>query len=79
MVYFRAWYRKNNEVGALDANYPDWVVHAIDEDEARAKVLQSIGRPEPEKGFDVLLKPIQDEDEGTMAFASARQTDQALM
>ncbi len=78
MVYFKAWYRKNNESGALDANFPDWVVHALDEEEARAKALESMGRREPEKGFNVLLLPIEDEDEGTMAFASARQNGQAL-
>ncbi|HEY3411523.1 MAG TPA: hypothetical protein VGM51_00555 [Armatimonadota bacterium] len=78
MIYFSAWYRKETEGASLDANYPDWVVYAIDEPEAREKVLECVGRTEPERGFSVFLQPIEDEDAGTIAFATARQSGQAL-
>lgn len=78
MIYFKAWYRKDSEGASLDANFPDWVVYAMDSQEARGKVLDCIKRAEPERGFRVFLTPIDDEDAGTVAFASARQSGQAL-
>jgi hypothetical protein len=78
MIYFKAWYRKDSEGPSLDANYPDWVVYAIDEPEARGKVLSCVGQLEPERGFRVFLDPIESEDAGTIAFAIARQSGQAL-
>lgn len=79
MVYFNAWYRKDTEGASLDANYPDWVVYAMDEAEANAKVMDCIARSEPERGYRVFLLPIDGEDAGTIALATARQSGQALM
>ena len=78
MTYFSAWYRKETEGASLDAKYPDWVVYALDESEALGKVLNCVGRTEPQKGFRVFLNPIENEDAGTIAFATARQSGQAL-
>lgn len=79
MIYFNAWYRKETEGASLDAKYPDWVVYALDESEALGKVLTCVGRTEPQKGFRVFLDPIENEDAGTVAFATARQSGQALI
>lgn len=79
MIYFSAWYRKDTEGAALDAKYPDWVVYAMDEPEAHEKVLACIGMTTPERGYKVYLHPFQDEDAGTIAFATARQSGQALI
>jgi hypothetical protein len=79
VIYYRAWYRNENDTGLLNPEYPDWIVYAMDEEQARTKVLESMGRHQPEKGLTVFLSAIPDEDEGTVAFASARQNGQALM
>jgi len=79
VIYFKAWYRKAGESRSLDLEYPEWVVYAMDEDQARTMVMESIGRTEPERGYQVHLTPFGDEDEGTVAFARARQDGQALM
>lgn len=78
VVYYNAWYRKDSEGASLDANFPDWVVYAMDSEDAQSKVLECIRRTEPERGFRVFLTPINDEDAGTVAFAMARQSGQAL-
>jgi hypothetical protein len=78
LIYFKAWYRRTAEGASLDANFPDWVVYALDAPDARRKVLECIKRPEPERGFHVFLTEIDDEDAGTVAFATARQSGQAL-
>jgi hypothetical protein len=78
MVYFKAWYRKDSEEASLDDNYPDWVIYALDEAEAHGKVMTCIGRPEPERGLRVYLHPVVDEDDGTIAYATAKQSGQAL-
>ncbi|HEY3268345.1 MAG TPA: hypothetical protein VGM37_15610 [Armatimonadota bacterium] len=78
MQYFRAWYRSEGEAGALNPSYPDWVVHAMDEDDAISKVLGALHRATPERHYRVFLLAIADEDEATIAYATARQNGQAL-
>lgn len=78
MQYFRAWYVPKREAPSVDERYPEWVVFATDEDEARAKVLATFARTEPEHGFVVALLPFEDEESGVIAFAAASQEDQAI-
>jgi len=78
MRYYRAWYRSGREGVPADERFPDWVVAADDEADARAKVLAGIGRAAPERGFEIYLRPIENEEAGIIAFASARQSGQAI-
>ena len=78
MVYYKAWYRPKREGPPADSRYPDWVVYAVDEDDALHRVLAAIDRASPERGYDIYLKSFDNEDEGTVAFASARQNGQAI-
>lgn len=77
--YYRAWYRLERDGGTVKADFPDWIVCALDEGDAVVKVLYSMNRAEPERHFRVFLDPIDDEDEATVLFAEARQNGQALL
>jgi hypothetical protein len=77
--YYKAWYRAENDADLLDPGYPEWVALAESEEEAERKILSSMGRQKQERHYKVHLMPILDEDEGTVAFASARQLGQAVM
>lgn len=79
VYYYRAWYRRMRDEGPLDSQFPEWVVYAEGEDEAEAKVLQVLNRPDPERGYRIILTRIEDEDEGTVAFATAQQSGQAIL
>ena len=78
MLYYKAWYRPTREGAPADSRYPDWVVYAVDESDALARVLTAMERQTPERGYDIYLTPFDDDDEGTIAFASARQNGQAI-
>jgi hypothetical protein len=78
MLYYKAWYRSERDGAPADDRYPDWVVYAVDADDARARVLTTIQRLAPERGYEIYLRPINDDDQGTIAFASARQSGQAI-
>jgi hypothetical protein len=77
--YYKAWYRPERDVGPVDPAHPEWVVYALDEEEATGKVLSLIGRDQPERGYKVYLDAIDDEDQGIIMFARARQTGQAVL
>jgi hypothetical protein len=78
MRYFKAWYVREREALAVDEHFPEWVVYAASSADAEAKVLRAMERTEPDRGFRVQLIDVPDEDEGTGAFATARQLGQAL-
>ena len=78
MRYYKAWYVREREAMAVDEHFPEWVVYATSDAEAEAKVLRAMERTEPDRGFCVRLILVPDEDEGTVAFATARQLGQAL-
>lgn len=79
MLYFRAWYVREREAPTVDERFPEWVIYAADEAEAQAKVLAEMQRSEPDHGFRVVLMPFDDEEAGIVAFATARQQDQAIL
>jgi hypothetical protein len=78
MRFYRAWYVRERDATAVDLNFPEWVVRATDEQEARLKVLSAMQRDEPDHGYCVALSAFDDEDAGIAAFATARQQDQAI-
>lgn len=78
MQYFKAWYRPESEANVLDTDFPDWVVYALDEDDATRQVLDALRRPAPERHYRVHLVGVPDEDAAVVLFARARQSGQAL-